>query len=308
MLDYVKSKVIDNHYNEYVPSPINSDIPQTRCIADHFKNADGLGYELTMIGPNDAQAISNYLNFCSKFHIDDFKNQKNTDMTLEAFEKRVQSVISANRKKFEDGELSLILLYLKGEVVGGSFYSIEEEGEVKKEGNTIRIQAFSFNREDKEENTKLYSKTLIDHLLDRNAFPHATQVVVMVRNSSSEQHLLKSHGFTENYDYPLPAGYNKDHFTIYGRKIDLIEEAPKATEKTKSFAAKVFDSLKKIAQSVINSFNNRTFYIILSASAVSLYLLSFPLLQTVAISVGLAYAAALGVKFVQSKYASTASI
>lgn len=184
----------------------------TQCFFS-FNNCNGDLCQFIQASPSDQEIVKRYTAFAIPFHRRDFEeNNQNANASLKF------SKVDELLQQFENREASLLLITSKENIVAGSFYSIEEDGQIKREGNTLRIQCFSFDRDDQPNNKILYSKTIVNHLFNENEFPHVHQVVVMVRKSSSEIALLKAFGFEADYPYPRPDGYPEDEFDLWGRK------------------------------------------------------------------------------------------
>ncbi|MDP1974524.1 MAG: hypothetical protein Q8K37_00975 [Alphaproteobacteria bacterium] len=159
-----------------------------------------------------------YKNFEDQFKLTD--NYKNFDdhfmetAQYKAFVARVNRIANETKQKFLNNEMSLVLAYSGEELIGGTYYSFEDDG-------IIRMQVSSLNR-NVGLSQKRFWKQLAKYLTNPKYFPDYNKLMVMIRNTSSEIPMFKNKlKFRINKEYTAP-DRDPNLFTAYERKFKKI--------------------------------------------------------------------------------------
>ncbi|MDP1879304.1 MAG: hypothetical protein Q8K60_00010 [Parachlamydiaceae bacterium] len=188
-----------------------------------FINADKFVCLLSKVNKSDEQIVKEYCFLCEQFHLNDFIdrtmekmsdsfNQGAFNRELDAFKIRLKEKTDEYFNKLADGKNQLIVISCKDDIIAGTFYELENNGAL------LWIQAFSFDRDDKQENQLIYSVQILDYLSSLENFPKLQVVVVMVRKTSSERNLLFSKDFKIDEAFHRE-GYDKNIYDCFVKTI-----------------------------------------------------------------------------------------
>lgn len=194
-------------------------------IVKHFQIANEekpKGSLREIIDRTDDQYIQAYEKLCLHFHVSDYVKANAAQLNIEAeafqqtkeytnFVNRVNLMAADARQKLRNYELSLVLAYLSDDMIGGTYYSFEEDG-------IIRMQISCLNRDVGLSQLNFWTQ-MVHYLANKENFPDYNRLIVVVRNTSSEIPMLSNNlNFTANYDYRAP-GRDPKNFTAYELKF-----------------------------------------------------------------------------------------
>ncbi|MDP3532274.1 MAG: hypothetical protein Q8S31_03190 [Alphaproteobacteria bacterium] len=170
----------------------------------------------------DNQYIQNYQEHAFKFHVSEHIKNNKKDLTedeykethvYKTFVNRVNEIANDMKEKFHNNMVSLIMIYLSEQLVGGTYYRFEDNG-------IIRMLVSCVDREADLPEKKFW-RQLINYLANADRFPGYNSLIVMVKKDTKEHSTLlddKKLKFEINPDYTDPTR-PASLFTAFERKF-----------------------------------------------------------------------------------------
>lgn len=203
---HVGTRVFSSNEISENPHPVTF---SNLVIKQYYAQSDNSLCSLEIIDRNDSDSLQKFMGLCAHFHISDYynRNPNRTSFEEEQYKARVNGLKADTVKKFEDGQIQLIVIRKEEAILGGTFYMIQ--------GNIVHMHIACLDRELPKEDFEQHFKILIEHLSNKKIFPQAERLIVFTRKYSSENEIL-SRLFNAS-SYTLPQYDNQ--FNVYERPV-----------------------------------------------------------------------------------------